>query len=89
MEKGVRALSGNSNGPEELMTQTINITVIILGIGSYGTMILLIDWKILVAILAMFVSNVILQTNAIKYADKHRGEGSEIWRKRNYIREII
>ncbi len=87
MGKGVRALSGNSNGPEELMTQTINIIVIILGIGSYGTMILLIDWKILVAIFVMFVSNVLFQTNAIKYADKHREEGSELWRKKDYIRE--
>ena len=87
MGKGVRALSGNSNGPEELMTQTINITVIILGIGSYGTMILLIDWKILVAIFVMFVSNVLFQTHAIKYADKHREEGSEIWRKKDYIRD--
>lgn len=87
MGKGVRALSGNSNGPEELMSQTINIAVIILGIGSYGTMILLIDWKILVAIFVMFISNVLFQTHAIKYADKHREEGSEIWRKRDYIRE--
>lgn len=87
MGKGVRALSGNSNGPEELMSQTINIAVIILGIGSYGTMILLIDWKILVAIFVMFISNVLFQTHAIKYADKHREEGSEIWRKRDYVRD--
>lgn len=85
MNKASRSLSGNSNGPEELMNQTINILVIILGIGSYGTMILLIDWKILLVILAMFVSNVLFQTNAIKYSDKHREEGSEIWRKRDYI----
>jgi len=85
MNKAARSLNGNGSGAEELMSQTLNILVVALGIGSYGTMILLIDWKILIAILAMFVSNVFFQTHAIKYADKHREEGSEIWRKRNYI----
>ncbi len=85
--KAANALSSNYNGPEEVMNQTLNIVVILLGIGSYGTVIFIIDWKILLAVLAMFMGNVILQTVAIKYNDKHREEGSEIWRKKNYIKQ--
>lgn len=85
--KGANSLGSNYNGPEEVMNQTLNIIVILLGIGSYGTVIFLIDWKILLAVFAMFAGNLILQTMAIKYNDKHREEGSEIWRKKNYIKQ--
>ena len=34
----------------------------------------------------MFVSDITLQSAAIRYSDKHRGESSEIWRKSNYIK---
>lgn len=86
MGKAGNAISSNYNGPEEVMSQTLNILVILLGIGSYGTVILMIDWKILLAVLAMFVGNVTLQSAAIRYGDKHREEGSEIWRKKNYVK---
>ena len=83
--KATKAIESNWNGPEELMTQTLNITITILGIFSYGTVIFTIDWKILLVILAMFVGNVSLQSAAIRYSDKHREESSEIWRKKNYV----
>lgn len=85
MGKASNAIGSNWNGPEELMTQTLNITITILGIFSYGTVIFTIDWKILLVILAMFVGNVSLQSAAIRYSDKHREESSEIWRKKNYV----
>lgn len=83
--KASNAIGSNWNGPEELMTQTLNITITFLGIFSYGTIIFTIDWKILLVILAMFVCNVSLQSAAIRYSDKHREESSEIWRKKNYV----
>lgn len=85
--KAANAVSGNMYGPEELMLQTINILVVLLGIGSYGTIILMLDWRILLVILAMFAGNLSLQSYAIKYNDKHRAESSEIWRKKNYIKQ--
>lgn len=85
MGQAMQAVGANFRGPEELMIQTMNILVVILGIGTYGTMIFMIDWRILLAILGMFVFNVGLQSHALKYADAHRRENSEIWRKKNYI----
>jgi len=87
MGKAANSISGNTKGPEELMTQTINILVTILGIGTYGAVILMIDWKILLVILGMFAGNVLLTANAIKYYDNHREESSEIWRKKNYVKQ--
>lgn len=84
--KATKAIGSNWNGPEELMNRTLCLLVTLLGIISYGTVILLIDWKILIAILIMFISDITLQSAAIKYSDKHRGESSEIWRKSNYIK---
>ena len=85
--KAANSLGSNYQGVEEVMNQTINILIVLLGIGSYGTFILTIDWKILVAILAMFASNLFFWNVAIKYEDAHREESSEIWRKKNYIKQ--
>ena len=83
--KAANSISSNWNGPEELMSQTMNITITFLGIISYGAVIFTIDWKILLVILAMFVGNVSLQSAAIRYSDKHREESTEIWRKKMYV----
>lgn len=87
LEKAGNSVSSNYAGPEEVMNQTLNIVITLLGIGTYGSIILMIDWKILLAVICMFVGNVTLQNAAIKYNDKHRGEGAEYWRKRRYIKE--
>lgn len=87
LEKAGNSVSSNYAGPEEVMNQTLNIVITLLGIGTYGSIILMIDWKILLAVICMFIGNVTLQTAAIKYSDKHRGEGAEYWRKRRYIKE--
>lgn len=83
--KAANSISSNWNGPEELMSQTLNITITLLGIISYGSIIFTIDWKILLVIFAMFVGNVTLQSAAIRYSDKHREESSEINRKKMYV----
>lgn len=86
MGKASDSVCGNSRGPEELMYQSINILIVILGIGSYGTVIFMLDWRILLVIICMFIGNVTLQTAAIKYHDKHRIEGTEISRKKRYVK---
>ena len=83
--KAAQSLSSNWRGVEHLMIQTTEFSILIFGIISYGSAILLLDWKILVVTLAMFVFDVLLRTHAIKYSDSKREESSEIWRKKNYI----
>ena len=83
--KAAWSLSSNWRGVEHLMIQTTEFSILIFGIISYGAAVLLLDWKILAVTLAMFVFDVALRTHAIKYSDSKREEGSEIWRKKNYI----
>lgn len=83
--KASNSIGSNWNGPEAVMNEAVNITITFLGIFTYGAVIFQIDWKILLSVLAMFIGNVSLQTAAIKYNDKHREEGSEIWRKKKYV----
>ena len=83
--KAAWSLSGNWRGVEHLMIQTTEFSILIFGIITYGSAVLILDWKILVVTLAMFVLDVALRTHAIKYSDSMREVGSEIWRKKNYI----
>ena len=83
--KAANSLSSNWRGVEHLMIQTTEFSILIFGIITYGSAVLLLDWKILVVTLAMFVFDVALRTHAIKYSDSKREESSEIWRKKNYI----
>ncbi|MCR4953392.1 MAG: ABC transporter ATP-binding protein/permease [Treponema sp.] len=85
--KASNAINGNFVGVEKVMTETTELAVILFGILSYGTAVLVLDWRILLVTLAMFVEDVALRTYAIKYSDAHREESSEIWRKKNYIKQ--
>lgn len=83
--KAAQSLSSNWKGVEHLMIQTTEFAILTFGIITYGSAVLLLDWKILVVTLAMFVFDVALRTHAIKYSDSKREESSEIWRKKYYI----
>lgn len=83
--KAAQSLSSNWRGVEHLMIQTTEFSILIFGIITYGSAVLMLDWKILVVTLAMFVFDVALRTHAIKYSDSKREESSEIWRKKYYI----
>lgn len=83
--KAAQSLSSNWKGVEHLMIQTTEFSILTFGIITYGSAVLLLDWKILVVTLAMFVFDVALRTHAIKYSDSKREESSEIWRKKYYI----
>lgn len=83
--KAAQSLASNWRGVEHLMIQTTEFSILTFGIITYGSAVLLLDWKILVVTLAMFVFDVGLRTYAIKYSDSKREESSEIWRKKNYI----
>ena len=83
--KAAQSLSSNWRGVEHLLIQTTEFSILIFGIISYGTAVFMLDWKILLVTLVMFVFDVGLRTYAIKYSDSKREESSQIWRKKNYI----
>ena len=83
--KAAQSLSSNWKGVEHLMIQTTEFSILTFGIITYGSAVLILDWKVLVVTLAMFVFDVALRTHAIKYSDSKREESSEIWRKKYYI----
>ncbi len=84
MGKGVQGVSGNYDGAERVSTLTLEFIVIILGIFSYGTVIFVLDWKILSVTLGMFVADVLIRNHAVRFGDNHRESFSEPWRKMNY-----
>ena len=84
MGKGVQGVSGNHEGAEEVSTLSIHLVTIVLGIFSYGTVIFILDWKILAVTLGMFVADVLIRNHAVKFGDNHRESFSEPWRKMNY-----
>ena len=85
--KAANSIGSNFTGVEKVMTETTELAVILFGIFSYGTAVLFLDWRILLVTFAMFIEDVALRTYAIKYSDAHREESSEIWRKKNYIKQ--
>ena len=84
MGKGIQGVNGNYEGAERVSTLTLEVIVIILGIFSYGTVIFILDWRILSITLGMFVADVLIRNHAVKYGDSHRESFSEPWRKMQY-----
>ena len=84
MGKGVQGVNSNYDGAERVSTLTLEFIVIILGIFSYGTVIFMLDWRILSITLGMFVADVLIRNHAVRYGDSHRESFSEPWRKMNY-----
>ncbi len=85
--KAANSIGSNFVGVEKVMTETTELAVILFGIISYGTAVFVLDWRILLVTFAMFIEDVALRTYAIKYSDAHREESTEIWRKKNYIKQ--
>ena len=85
MGKGVQGVNGTWNGAEVVSKLALEMLIIILGITSYGTVIFLLDWKILLVMLGMFTMDVLMRNNAVKYGDKNREKMSETWRQMRYI----
>ena len=56
--KAANSLSSNWRGVEHLMIQTTEFSILTFGILTYGSAVLILDWKILLVTLAMFVFDV-------------------------------
>lgn len=89
MGKGVQAISGNNQGAERISIKALDMLVIFLGITIYGTAIFMLDWKIIVVMALMFVADIFLRNNAIKFGDNHREEFSEAGRQIDYLKRNV
>lgn len=86
IEKAANALNGNWVGAERLMRESVEFGIKIFGLLAYGSAVFLLDYRVLLVTLLMFVFDVALRNHAIKYSDAHRSEITEVYRKQNYIK---
>jgi len=86
IQKGSTAISGGGTGPEQLMRNSVDFVVQLTGLVTYASTILVLDVRILLVLLGMFVMDVLLRHHAISYAYKHREESTEAYRKRDYLK---
>ncbi len=84
MGKGAQGVSGNYEGAEMVSTTSLRLLIVVLGVFSYGTVIFILDWKVLAVTFAMFVADILIRNHAVKFGDSHRESFSEPWRKMNY-----
>ena len=84
MGKGAQGVSGNYEGAEMVSTTSLRLLIVVLGVFSYGTVIFLLDWKVLAVTFAMFIADILIRNHAVKFGDSHRESFSEPWRKMNY-----
>lgn len=86
IQKGASALSSNATGPEQLMKTSVEFVAQMLGLITYSTTILALDYRILAVLFCMFGMALFLRNHAISYGHAHREEGTEIDRKSNYLK---
>lgn len=85
MGKGVQGVDGNYQGAELVSTLSLELLVVVLGIFSYGTVIFMLDWKILLVMFGMFFTDILIRNHAVKFGDDNRESFSEPWRKMRYM----
>ncbi len=85
MGKGIQGVSGTYQGAERVSTSALYLLVVMLGVLSYGTVIFMLDWKIIVVMIGMFTFDILLRNHAVKYGDNNRELSTEPWRKMEYL----
>ncbi len=86
VEKASRALSSNWVGAERLMQESVDFVIRALGLISFGSALLLLDYKVVLAVFAMLLFDVLFRFHAIHYSDAHRDENADVYRRQNYLR---
>lgn len=84
MGKAAQGVNSDGQGAEGVSKESLQFLVVVLGILSYGTVIFMLDWKILAVMFAMFFFDILIRNHAIKFGDNNRESFSEPWRKMNY-----
>lgn len=83
--KGAKAVVGNSWGPEQLMNESVEFVLHLIGLFTFGTVVFTLDYRILLILLFMFALDMVLRGQAIKYDNNHRIILSEVHRKQEYL----
>lgn len=86
-KRGAKAVIGNAWGPEKLMTESVEFVLHIIGLFTFGTAVLTLDYRILLILLFMFALDMVLRGRAVKYDNEHRIILSEIHRKQEYLEQ--
>ena len=89
LDKASDSISSNWSGVENIMLQSMEFIILVFGLFSYGTAVFILDWRIMLITVGMFVADTACREWAIRYSDKHREERSVIFRKINYIKNSI
>lgn len=84
MGKAAKGVNSDGEGAEGVSKESLQFLVVVLGILSYGTVIFMLDWKILAVMFAMFFFDILIRNHAIKFGDNNCESFSEPWRKMNY-----
>ena len=85
MGKAVNAVNSDFEGAQNLSRLGLEMIIILFGITIYGAAIFMLDWKILLVMLGMFIADILLRNHAIKFGDDHREDFTEVYRKINYL----
>jgi len=83
--RGAKAVVGNAYGPEQLMNESVEFVLHIIGLVTFGTVVFTLDYRILLILLFMFALDLILRGYAVNYDNKHRIHLSEVHRKQEYL----
>lgn len=87
IQKAINSFSSNWVGSEFLMKNTPVFIVNILGLIIYGSMITLLDLRIIVILILMTVLNFVLTYYARNYEEKHKSKYVKYDRQINYLYE--
>ncbi len=71
IEKGLYGINGDSRGIQSVMSNCFEVIIYAFGFLSYGTIVVMIDWKILLIIVVMSVISFLLHRHAVSYSDKN------------------
>lgn len=85
IQKASMATLGSQNGAPRIMREAVDFLIKVFGLLIYGTAVLTLDWRILLATVVLLAVDVLLRFHAIHYSDAHWEEHSEACRKMNYL----
>lgn len=70
MQKGMNALNGDLLGVQGVLNNSFHLVVYTFGLLSYGSIVVTIDWRILLIMIVMSIVSFLLHRHAVKYSDK-------------------
>ncbi len=85
IQKGAWSINSDWTGMEHLMKESVEIVICILGLIVYGSSVIFLDIRILLAMIVMCVLDLSLRSHAIRFQDGLMDENSEIYRTMDYL----